>query len=30
MLTVLCRIHANTDLQSTEAFHYVMGKSNIM
>jgi len=29
MFTVLCR-HAHSDWQSTEAFLYVIGKSNIM
>jgi len=29
MFTVLCR-HAHSDRQSTEAFLYVTGKSNIM
>ena len=29
MFTVLCR-HAHSDCQSTEAFLYVIGKSNIM
>ena len=29
MLTILCR-HAHSDWQSTEAFLYVIGKSNIM
>ena len=29
MFTVLCR-HAHTDRQITEAFLYVIGKSNIM
>jgi len=29
MFTVLCR-HAHSDWQSTEAFIYVLGKSNFM